>query len=406
MTKRRVLIVKPVLPYPPDQGTKVVTMGLIDALAPVHDVTVLARLQDRAEHVHVGGLESRGARVVTVIPANRTSFAARVAYKLGYALRTVFTGRTMKSSYDCPGVTMRAAHALAVEPFDLIIVEYWQMYPLLKVFARERTVLLTHDIDVRVNAARARIETGARERLRNATTARLEGKEEVRAYEGAGRVWTLTQEDADGVRALAGRDADVLPFGVPEHAFAASIAPRDSREVLLLGAMSSAFNRDAIVHFVRDIHPALVPIPDVRFTVVGGALPNEIADFARTPGVAITGHAADVAPFLARAACMVVPLRFAGGIRIRILYAMAAGLPVVCSPVAIGGMDLEPGQHVLVAESPAEYRAHIQRILDDPAFARALAARASDRVRDLYGPEQRVQGLRAFVERAMAHGAS
>ncbi len=402
MTRRRILLVKPVLPFPPDQGTKVVSMGLIDAVAPAHDVTVLARLLARDEAHYVHELEKRVARVVAVIPANRTSTVARVAYKFGYVARACVAGRSLKSAYDCPGVTVRAAQELAREPFDLVIVEYWQMYPLLDVFPRERTVLLTHDIDARVSRDRARIEGGIASRVRAMTASRLEAKEEKRAYQRAGRVWTLTQEDADGVAAIAHRSADVLPFGLPESAFASALAPRTSREVLLLGAMTSAFNRDATVHFVRDVYPSLKTLPNIRFTVVGGDLPIEIASFADESGVDIAGHAADIAPYLARAACLVVPLRFAGGIRIRILYAMAAGLPVVCSPVAVAGRDLEADRHVLVARTPEEYRNHVARLTSDPSFGEGIARAARERVRGAYGPTAGREGLRRFVEEAMS----
>jgi glycosyltransferase involved in cell wall biosynthesis len=181
---------------------------------------------------------------------------------------------------------------------------------------------------------------------------------------------------------------------------------RTSRAVLLLGAMHSSFNRDAINHFVRDIHPALASLPGVRFTIVGGSLPPEVAAFANAPGVDVTGHARDIKPYLERAACMVVPLRFAGGIRIRILHAMAAGLPVVCSPVAVEGMGFEAGRHVLVAGTPSEYRAHVQRLFDDPAFALDLAREARERVWRAHGPHARGPGLRSFVERAMGERPS
>lgn len=404
MKRSRILLVKPVLPYPPDQGTKVVSFGLIESLSASHDVTVLARLLDASEAAHVRALEKLCARVVTVLPANRTSVAARAAYKVAYGARSLFTGRSLKSLYDCPGSTIRAARDLARESFDFFIVEYWQMYPLLDVFPRDRTALLTHDIDVFVSRARARLDRGIVSRAKVKTSWRAEAREEVRAYERAGRVWALTDRDADAVAVLAGRKADVMPVGLAPEYFVGDPAPRDSRDVLLLGAMHSPFNRDAINHFVKDIHPALASLPGVHFSVVGGALPHEVADFARAPNVEITGHARDIRPYLERAACLVVPLRFAGGIRIRILYAMAAGLPVICSPVAVDGMGFEAGRHVLVAATPDEYRRHVERILTDREFALDVARAAKERVWGVYGPRARGVGVRAFVERAMANG--
>ena len=404
MSRPRVLLVKPVIPYPPDQGTKVVSFALIEALRASCDVTVLARVLDGTDHARVGELEAWCQRVVTVWPRNRRQPSTRVFYRLAYTLRSLATGRSLKSQYDCPGPLVRAARALAAERFDLVILEYWQMYPLLSVFDPARTVLLTHDIDLLVNRHRALLEDGVLARAAALRRWRLEQREEVRAYQRARRVWALTGRDAAAVRRLSQERAEVavLPFGLAEDRFAGEIAQRASREVLFLGALGAAFNRDALDHFVHDIHPLLAALEGIRFTVVGGSLPEKLAFFGALRNVEIAGHARDVAPFLARAACLVVPLRYAGGLRIRIIEAMAAGLPVVASPAAVEGLAVEPGRHVLVAREAAEYRSHVERLLADPGFAVALARAARERAREVYGPAARGEGIRQAVASLLA----
>ncbi len=399
--RKKILLVKPVLPYPPDQGTKVVSFAIVEALADAHDVTVLARLLDPREEALARELTTRGVRVVTVLPLNRTRLAARVAFRAGYLLRAFFTGRSLKSQYDCPGSLVRAARALVSEGFDLVVLEYWQLYPLFDVFAPERTVLLTHDIDFLVNRERARLERGVWARAAALARWRMERREERHAYRRSRRILALTTRDADAARALTAGNAqvEVLPFGLPAASFAPAAGPRASREVLFVGAMGAAFNRDALIHFARDLHPGLSAIEGIRFTVVGGELPPGLESFAGAPNVEVAGHARDLRAFLERAACLVVPLRYGGGLRIRIIEAMAAGLPVVASPAAVEGMALDAGQHVLVARTPADYRSHVARLLDDPQFAARLAARARDHAWRAYGPEARGPGLRACVER-------
>jgi glycosyltransferase involved in cell wall biosynthesis len=341
--------------------------------------------------------------VITVFPVNRRSLAARAGFKLAYTLRSSAGGRSLRSLYDCPGAFVARARELAREPFDLVIVEYWQLYPLLDIFPPRRTVLLTHDIDQRVSHARAAIGP-ARGFLARRRDAR-ERCEETRAYRRAGRVWALTAADADAVRALAGTTpVDVFPFGLAEAAFAGEIGARESREVLFMGAMGASFNRDALVHFARDIHPVLAGLSGIRFTIVGGALPPGAEGLAAAPGVTVTGHAPDPGEYLRRAACLVVPLRYAGGLRIRILEAMAAGLPVVCSPPAVAGMDLRDGSEVLVARRPQEYRVWIERLFADRAFAADVAARAREAAWRRFGPDARGRGVRALVAEAIARG--
>jgi len=400
MKRLRVLLVKPVLPYPPDQGTRVVSFALLDALRASCDVTVLARRIETGEQASVAALEALGVRVVVVVPGNRRDPVRRAAYKLAYHARSLASGRSLKSLYDCPGVLIRAARELARENFDVVIVEYWQMYPLLHVFPENRTVLLTHDIDRVVNHQRALLEPSAWKRARALRRWRQEEREEVAAYRAATRVLALTPRDAESVRALAGpgTTVSVLPFGLPESAFAAPLAARNSRNLLFLGAMGAAFNRDAIVYFVRDIHPHLADIPGLTVSVVGGALPAAVASFAERPGVEVPGHTRDITPFLARAAALVVPLRYAGGLRIRILEALAAGLPVVATPQAVAGLDVEPGKHLMVAETPAGFRDAVQRILDEPGFAASLAREGRDLAWERYGPRARAEGIRACLE--------
>ena len=121
--RKKILLVKPVLPYPPDQGTKVVSFAIVEALAGTFDVTVLARVLDRREEALARELTARGVRVVTVLPLNRTHPAARVAFRAGYLLRSLITGRSLKSQYDCPGSLVRAARARAREALDQVVGE-------------------------------------------------------------------------------------------------------------------------------------------------------------------------------------------------------------------------------------------------------------------------------------------
>lgn len=398
--RKRILLVKPVLPYPPNQGTKVVSFDLIRALSARHEVTVLARVLDSEEREQARDLEAHCARVVTVFPGNRKSFAHRVAYKIWYLAKSLFARRSMKSLYDCPGAFIAAARELARERFDLVIVEYWQLYPMLDVFPREALVLLTHDVDLLVNRRVALLERRLYRKLRAVRRWLIEQREEVRAYQRSPRIWVLTERDGLAVRKLAGEGTpvDVLPFGIDPAPAPGGSATRAGREVLFLGAMGAGFNQDAVSYFFHKIYPHIAGLEGLRVTVAGGELPRDVAGFASAPGVNVVGRVDDTGPLLARASCMVVPLRFGGGLRIRILEAMMAGLPVVCSSVAIAGMDFEPDRHFLLADEPGEIAGQILRLLSDAELRDAIATAAHARVAALYSRETQAERTRRLVE--------
>jgi glycosyltransferase involved in cell wall biosynthesis len=382
----KVLLIKPVLPYPPNQGTRVASFGLIRSLQPEFDVTVLARIISRDEIRAAHELERWCSRVVTVMAPNRKSIAHRVAYKVFYHVKSLVLRRSLKGLYDCPGVFLRAARDLSKERFDLVIVEYWQLRRMLRFFPADRCVLLTHDVDALVNERSAALERSPLRKLSEVRRWRVERSEETAAYRSFPRILTLTERDKKAVEELRQKPGvvEVLPVGVDVDRFAPRGSPRTPGEVLFLGHLGAAFNRDALEYFVQDVYPKLRGVEGLRFTIVGGGFPDALKSFASEPGVEIVGSVDDVRPFLHRAACLVIPLRFGGGIRIRILEAMSAEIPVVCTSVAIAGMPFEPGEDFLLAETPDELSAAVRRLLGDARLRSALSASAGRRVRERY----------------------
>jgi glycosyltransferase involved in cell wall biosynthesis len=171
---------------------------------------------------------------------------------------------------------------------------------------------------------------------------------------------------------------------------------------LFLGHLGASFNQDALDYFVRRIYPALEGTAGLSVTVVGGSLPKRLEFFAHQPNVDVVGSVGDVRPYLHRASCLVIPLRFGGGLRIRILEAMSAGIPVVCSSVAIAGMAFEPGRDFVLADTPEDAVEGIRRLLSDEAFSVALAAAAERRVRERYATDVQEERGVEIVRRLVA----
>ena len=81
----------------------------------------------------------------------------------------------------------------------------------------------------------------------------------------------------------------------------------------------------------------------------------------------------DVRPHLADAALVVVPLRIGGGSRLKILEAMAASKPVISTTIGAEGLSVLDGEHLAVADDPAEFARAVVSLLGDPQRRQALA---------------------------------
>ena len=81
---------------------------------------------------------------------------------------------------------------------------------------------------------------------------------------------------------------------------------------------------------------------------------------------------------------MIVPLRIGGGSRLKILEAMAAGLPVISTRVGAEGLDLVPGEDYIAADEPEAMADALVSSIRDPRPARAMAGRIRSFVLDRY----------------------
>jgi len=99
---------------------------------------------------------------------------------------------------------------------------------------------------------------------------------------------------------------------------------------------------------------------------------------------------------------MVAPLNIARGTQNKILEAMAMGVPVVASRVAVGGVDATAPEHLLAASTVDEYRNAILRIVENPAERQRLSIAGRERMLSHHAWERSMQRLDGIIERCRA----
>jgi glycosyltransferase involved in cell wall biosynthesis len=95
--------------------------------------------------------------------------------------------------------------------------------------------------------------------------------------------------------------------------------------------------------------------------------------------VEVTGTVADIRPYYREALAVVVPLRTGGGTRLKIIEAMAAGLPVVSTSLGAEGLELRPPEHFLAADRGEEWLPALE-LLASQASTRARLVEAGLRL--------------------------
>jgi glycosyltransferase involved in cell wall biosynthesis len=163
---------------------------------------------------------------------------------------------------------------------------------------------------------------------------------------------------------------------------------RAASSVLFTGAMWRPENHRGVEWFLRSVWPGVrAEVPGATFTIVGASPPIALRRLAEAAGgVVVTGEVPDLAPFYEFAQAFVAPLFVPGGLKFKVVQALAYGLPVVATPTAAAGVveEAPEGTFWAVTAYPGEMQAALVGLLRDPSAAAAVGTRAAAWCRDRY----------------------
>jgi glycosyltransferase involved in cell wall biosynthesis len=203
------------------------------------------------------------------------------------------------------------------------------------------------------------------------------------------------------LRAL-GADARGMVVTVAGGTDVASTDQSDGEPVVLLSGnlgyrptvRSALWFADRVWPRVRD------RVPSARLVLAGARPAKVVRRLASDRGVEVFGDVDDLGAFLARARVAIAPMASGSGVPIKIIEAMAAGVPVVADPWSAGG--LEDPSAVVVADGEVAWVESLCRLLDDPVEARRQAARGAEVWRTHYAPDRVASRIREATAAAVS----
>jgi glycosyltransferase involved in cell wall biosynthesis len=197
----------------------------------------------------------------------------------------------------------------------------------------------------------------------------------------------VTEEDAHILQRHVPANKIVLaPFGINMN----QQLPTESGHFLAtyhVGAMDWMPNTDAVDWMLTDIWPGVrKAVPEATFHFAGRYTPDRF--FQHLPdGAFCYGEVPDVLEFIADKGTLLVPLRAGGGIRVKILEAMATGKLVISTTIGMQGIKATEGVHFLKADTPEEYITALQWLRANEEQAKTMTAAALKLVHKEYSME-------------------
>ncbi|MBC3304095.1 glycosyltransferase family 4 protein [Pseudomonas sp. SWRI18] len=209
---------------------------------------------------------------------------------------------------------------------------------------------------------------------------------ERRVMRQANHVVAVTQSDAQVLAKIAGKPVSVVVNGVDCDQFAAARPDPSTRRVLFLGNYEYAPNVDAIEWALDEILPKVWErCPDARMSVCGFGMPARWRERWQDPRIEWQGFVPDLLNLQSSCAVFLAPLRHGGGSKLKVLEALAAGLPLASTEQGVSGLDLVEGLDYLGGQTATSLADAVVRLLQFPDAAapmgeagRAYVRRAHD----------------------------
>lgn len=203
----------------------------------------------------------------------------------------------------------------------------------------------------------------------------------------ADQVWVPSERDAALARSRYERVGGlaVVPNVIDLDQY--QMAPRAAGTFTV--TFTASFDYPPNVHAAGRLLTGIFPLlrarlPEARLSLVGRQPSAQMrAALAAAPdGIEVTGEVEEIAPYLAAASAMAVPLSEGHGTRFKVLEAFASRLPVVATRKAVEGLDVIEGRHYLAAETDTQFADTLARLAAEPELGAAIATEALELVRD------------------------
>lgn len=311
---------------------------------------------------------------------------------------------------------MAAALAELKGPYDLIHLDSIHMTRYGRVLARkagaaQRLVYDWHNLESEaMRRHAAAVASRARSVYAEQTARKLERLEREVLRTAFGHIVCSERERERLLRIAPGARIVTVENGVDTAYFQGAAGDAVvRRRIVFVGKMDYYPNIEAAKHFVERIWPVVRErLPGTALTIAGSDPVEAVRALEKVAGVTVTGTVPDLRPYYEGALAAIVPLRTGGGTRLKILEAMAAGVPVISTHLGAEGLSVEPGRDILIADvdEPQEWAAHLGRLAEAPEESAKIAARGVELVQARYDWEIVGDALRRTYDEWLSSPAS
>lgn len=396
----KILMLTPYLPYPPGSGGQIRTLNLLKYLSKSNDITLVALYKNETEKGYASELREYCKEIYVCKRAEKP-------WQLSNILKSVFSFLPFlivrNYSYEAHDVIRKL---LSEQQFDVIHAETFYIMPHIPetnvpIFLVEQTIefqVYQHHVSTLPLLVRTALWIDIL-KLRFW---------EIFYWKKADVVATVSYTDKSIIQACVPDNITyVIPNGAGDEMFVETLPKKDLKNPTLLftGNFFWLQNTEAADYLIKTLFPKIKAIfPSIRLIIAGQNVKTKL-HAKPTDSLEIIDLKNDdterIKELYRENTIFIAPIFGPGGTRLKILAAMASGLPIISTKTGIEGLEVHDGEEVLVANRPEEFVAQIKRLLEDVKLYESLRSRAFLLVKEKYSWSEIAKKLESLYKSSM-----
>lgn len=382
----KILVLCPRFPYPLEKGDKLRMYHQLRYLNKSHEVFLVA-LTD--EEVSTDDLEK-----VNEIVSNLEVFKLK-KHSRGFSLfKSVFSGTPFQVAVFYSSSIHKKIRQIAIrfQP-DHVYCQLTRMSEYAKDLPYPKTLDYMDAFGVGMER-RAEVVSGLKSLIFKVEANRMK-RYETTIYKYFDHHTVISEQDKQHIKTPKNNDIAVVRNGIDTVFF----RPEDHEKIYdvgFVGNMGYPPNVDAAEYLINTLKPELSQ--SLRYQIAG-ARPDKRVKLLAGKNVTITGWIDDVRLAYSSCKIFVAPLWSGTGQQNKILEAMAMGIPCITSASVNNAIGAEHNLEILVADTVAEFKDCVERLLNDAQFYMELKENALMFVRENHSWKQSIETLTDLLEK-------
>lgn len=379
----KILMLTPYLPYPPASGGQIRTLNLLKYLSKNHQITLISLYKNEKEKKYASYLESYCKNIYLCKRAEKP-------WQIGNILKSVFSllPFLIVRNYSV-SAKKTVENLLKSEHFDVIHAETFYIMPHIP----ETSVpilLVEQTIEFKVYQ---HFITSLPVWMRLAfyiDIVKLKSSE-MFYWKKASAVATVSDFDQKTIQKLTPKiKPAVIPNGAGDEMFVSELKEKklDKPKLLFIGNFFWLQNTEAAVFLLEKIFPILIKkIPNVQIIVAGQNANHRLSTY-KSANIQVTDIPPDdiktVRSLYRETTLFIAPVFGPGGTNLKILAAMASGLPVISTDIGAERLKMTNNVHALTANKPNEFVDQVVKILSDEKLYNYIRSNAYELAQKKY----------------------